>query len=143
MQATGLYPTNSAAINHNQLLDSNTNILVAESASMLPRMWEDRDQLGHLKKVIFWSGKIPEGPDYLSWEEMMKVGGGKGKAAQNGVSSGGGGDGGGNPDEEWLEELLEERHRKMAVNQGCTLIYTSGTTGNPKGKEGGIRTRNF
>lgn len=31
------------------------------------------------------------------------------------------------------DDALEERLKRIAINQCCTLIYTSGTTGNPKG----------
>ena len=71
-------------------------------------MLKIRDSLPHLKAIIQYLGK-PTAEGVLSWEEAMNIG-----RQEN-------------------DDALEDRLRRLAVNQCCTLIYTSGTTGLPKG----------
>lgn len=50
----------------------------------------------------------PKVPGVISWQTLLEIGGEK------------------------SDELLDDRLRKIAVNQCCSLVYTSGTTGPPK-----------
>jgi long-chain-fatty-acid--CoA ligase ACSBG len=69
---------------------------------------EIRDRLPHLKAIIQYTGE-PTAPGVLSWAKLMTLG------------------------NQQSDDVLEERLKRIAINQCCTLIYTSGTTGNPKG----------
>lgn len=106
----GLYPTNSTEVNKYILGDCKANIVVCEDAEKAKKIWDIRDELPNLKKIVVWSGEAPNLEDVISWTELMKIG--------TGVQD---------------DSLIRERHKNMAINQCAILVYTSGTTGNPKG----------
>jgi len=106
--ATGIYPTNGTEACQFILNDSKCSILVVEDQKQLDKIWKVRGELPHLKKIVQYSG-LPNNPGVLSWKDLMS----------RGQSLG--------------EEDLEDRLRRIAINNCCTLVYTSGTTGNPKG----------
>ena len=58
---------------------------------------------------------VPKKEGVLSWREFMRLGAKE------------------------TEEVLEDRLKRIAINQCCGLIFTSGTTGMPKvqGDKGG------
>jgi long-chain-fatty-acid--CoA ligase ACSBG len=88
-------------------------VLVVEDQKQLDKVLEIKDNLSHLKAVVMWSGKIPEGvstdkvPVY-SWDDFMALG------------------------RDVADHDLQERIDAQKPGNCCTLIYTSGTTGNPK-----------
>ena len=106
-----MYPTNSTEVNKYILGDCKANIVVCEDAEKAKKIWDIRDELPNLKKIVVWSGEAPNLEDVISWTELMKIG--------TGVQD---------------DSLIRERHKNMAINQCAILVYTSGTTGNPKGK---------
>jgi len=106
----GLYPTNSAEVNKYILGDCRANIVVCEDAAKAKMIWEMKNELPDLKKIVVYTGKSPNLEDVISWQQVLDLG---------------------NQDKD--NEPLKERHRDMAVNQCAILVYTSGTTGNPKG----------
>ena len=56
-----------------------------------------------------WSGVTVSHPDVISWTDLLDLG------------------------QAEADDLLVDRHRRMAINQCAMIVYTSGTTGNPKG----------
>jgi len=106
--ATGIYPTNGKEACKYILEVSKCSILVVEDQKQLEKIWDIRGEIPNLKKIIQYNG-TPSHPGVLSWKDVMA-------------------DGASMPDHD-----LEDRLRRIAVNQACTLIFTSGTTGNPKG----------
>lgn len=106
--ATGIYPTNGPEACRYILEDSNCSILVVEDDNQLNKIWTLVKDSSRIKKIIQYSGVIKKA-GVVSWEEVVKQG------------------------EVLPEDDLQDRLRRMAVNQVCTLVYTSGTTGNPKG----------
>lgn len=106
--AAGIYPTNGKEACQYILDVSNCGILVVEDQKQLDKIWDMRGDLPNIKKIIQYSG-TPSHPGVLSWKDVMA-------------------DGKSLPDAD-----LEDRLRRIAVNQACTLVFTSGTTGNPKG----------
>ena len=61
----------------------------------------------HLKAIVQYIG-VPKKEGVLSWKELMRLG------------------------VEEPDDALEDRLRRIAINQCCGLIFTSGTTGMPK-----------
>jgi long-chain-fatty-acid--CoA ligase ACSBG len=106
--ATGIYPTNGPEACRYILEHSKCAILVVEDQKQLDKIWEFRNELPDLKRIVQYSG-VPNNPGVLSWKDVLNRGKGLG------------------------EEDLERRLKRIAINQCCTLVYTSGTTGNPKG----------
>jgi len=106
--AAGIYTTNSPDACAYCAIDSEANIFVVEDEKQLAKVLEIRDKLPHLKAIIQYTGE-PTVEGVLSWSQLMLIG------------------------SQEPDSILEERLRKIAINQCCTLIYTSGTTGNPKG----------
>ncbi|XP_018019281.1 long-chain-fatty-acid--CoA ligase ACSBG2 [Hyalella azteca] len=104
----GVYTTNSPEACLHLAKDCRAQIIVVENDKYLEKFLAIKQQLPELKALIQWSG-TPTAPGALSWQELLQLG----------------------YDEP--EEPLQERLKRMAVNQCCTLIYTSGTTGPPKG----------
>lgn len=90
--------------------DCKANILVVEDSKMAKKVWEVKNDLPELKKIVQYSGELEGLSDVISWREFMELG-----------------------REDDSDDVLEERHKNMAINQCCTVVYTSGTTGNPKG----------
>lgn len=107
--AVGLYPTNSAETNKFIMADCEANILVVEDDKALGKLYEMRNELPNLKKIVQYIGEPVDKPDVISWKEFMEIG------------------------KNESDEMLNSRQANMAINQCCTLVYTSGTTGNPKG----------
>jgi len=106
--ATGIYPTNGPEACKYILEHSNCSILIVEDQKQLDKVWAFKDDLPALKKIVQYSG-VPSHPEVLDWKDLMTLGRGL------------------------ADDLLQDRLRRIAVNQCCTLVYTSGTTGNPKG----------
>eukprot|EP00092_Neocalanus_flemingeri_P011916 GFUD01012848.1.p1 GENE.GFUD01012848.1~~GFUD01012848.1.p1 ORF type:complete len:668 (-),score=205.23 GFUD01012848.1:491-2494(-) len=106
--ATGIYPTNGTDACKYILDHCKCGILVVEDQKQLDKIWNIRNELPSIKKIIQYSG-VPTNAGVISWKDLMI----RGKTLG--------------------DDELEGRLRRIAVNQCCTLIYTSGTTGNPKG----------
>lgn len=106
--AAGIYPTNGTDACKYILEHSKCSILVVEDQKQLDKIWNIRNELPHLKKIVQYNG-IPNNAGVISWKDLMI----RGKTLG--------------------DDELEGRLRRIAVNQCCTLVYTSGTTGNPKG----------
>ena len=58
--------------------------------------------------MVQYSG-VPTHPGVLSWADLLSRG------------------------REQEEKILQDRLKRIAINQCSTLVFTSGTTGNPKG----------
>ena len=81
--------------------------MVVEDEKQLDKVLAIRSELPHLKAIVQYLG-VPKKEGVLSWEELLQIG----------VKE--------------SDEELEERLKRIAINQCCGLIYTSGTTGLPK-----------
>merc|ERR550534_449655 len=106
--AAGIYTTNSAESCLHCALNSQANIIVVEDRKQLEKILEVKDRIPSLKAIIQYTGK-PHVEGVITWSQLMNLGNAT-------------------PD-----NAYEERLRRIAVNQCCTIIYTSGTTGPPKG----------
>ena len=87
--------------------NSRANIMVVEDEVQADKVLGFKHELPHLKAIVQYLGR-PTREGVLGWEEVLEMGA------------------------EAEERELEDRLRRMAINQCCTLIYTSGTTGRPK-----------
>ena len=103
----GIYTTNSPQVCKYIADISLANILVVEDEKQLDKILTIKSELPHLKAIVQYLG-VPKKEGVLSWEELMKLGADE-------------------PD-----DPLEDRLRRIAINQCCGLIFTSGTTGMPK-----------
>ena len=81
--------------------------MVVEDEAQADKVLAAKPELPHLKAVVQYLGS-PRREGVLSWEELLDMGG------------------------KVEEDELEDRLKRMAINQCCSLIYTSGTTGMPK-----------
>ena len=106
--AAGLYTTNTPEACEHCAVNCEAQIFVVEDHKQLEKIIKIKQNLPHLKAIIQYSGK-PTVDGVISWDEFMS----KGRSQ---------------PD-----SILEDRLKRIAINQCCTLIYTSGTTGAPKG----------
>ncbi|XP_018018310.1 long-chain-fatty-acid--CoA ligase ACSBG2 isoform X2 [Hyalella azteca] len=106
--AAGIYTTNSPEACQHCALNCEAQIFVVEDKKQLEKVLKIRDNLPALKAIIQYKG-TPSTPGVLSWDQFMEIG------------------------KQESDDALEERLRRICVNQCCTLIYTSGTTGPPKG----------
>jgi len=106
--AAGIYTTNTAEACLHCALNSQANIIVVEDRKQLEKVLEIKDQIPSLKAIVQYTGK-PHVEGVITWSQLMNLGNAT-------------------PD-----NVYEDRLKKMAVNQCCTIIYTSGTTGPPKG----------
>lgn len=106
--AAGIYTTNTAEACFHCAENSQANIVVVEDEKQLEKILEVRSRLPHLKAVVQYSG-TPKVDGVLSWSQLMFLG-----SQQD-------------------DSILDDRLKRISVNQCCTLIYTSGTTGLPKG----------
>jgi len=104
----GIYPTNGTDACKYIIEHSKCSILVVEDQKQLDKIWKCRNDFPYLKKIVQYSG-IPNNAGVISWKDLMI----RGKTIG--------------------DDELENRLRRIAINQCCTLVYTSGTTGNPKG----------
>ena len=85
-----------------------SSILAIEDQKQLDKVWQLKEDWPALKKIVQYSG-APRNPENLGWNDLMTVGRGMG------------------------DDLLQERLKRIVVNQCCTLVYSSGTMVNPKG----------
>jgi len=107
--ATVIYLTNGPEACKYILEHSNYSIiLIVEDEKQLDKLWQFKEDLPALKKVVQYSGSATN-PEVLGWNYLMRLGRGLG------------------------DDLLQDRLKRIDVNQCCTLVYTSGTIGNPKG----------
>ena len=108
--SAGLYPTNSLETNVFVMNDSRANIFVCEDDKQAKAVLAVREELHHLKKIVVYPRTTLDNNYVIGWDHLMRIG----KAYKN-------------------NQVLQDRHKNMAINQCAKLIYTSGTTGNPKG----------
>lgn len=106
--AAGIYTTNSAESCLHCALNGQCDIIVVEDRKQLEKILLIKDKIPTLKAIVQYTGK-PHVEGVITWSQLMNLGN---SAPDN---------------------VYEERLKKMAVNQCCTIIYTSGTTGPPKG----------
>ncbi|XP_046633600.1 long-chain-fatty-acid--CoA ligase ACSBG2-like [Daphnia pulicaria] len=106
--AAGIYTTNSAEACLHCALNGQADIIVVEDRKQLEKILSIKDQIPTLKAIVQYTGK-PHVEGVITWSQLMHLGNAT-------------------PD-----NVYEDRLKKLAVNQCCTLIYTSGTTGPPKG----------
>lgn len=106
--SVGVYTTNSPEACAHCARSSKAQIWVVEDQKQLDKILKIRGNLPYLSTIIQYLG-TPTVEGVLSWAEVMDLG------RQQ-------------PDTE-----LEEKLRRVAINQCCTLIFSSGTTGSPKG----------
>ena len=106
--AVGVYITNGADACLHNALDSNAKIAVVENYQQLQKILAIKDQIPDLKAIVQWSGE-PKVDGVLSWQKMMELG------------------------QETSDEVYQDRLKRIAINQCCTMIYTSGTTAKAKG----------
>lgn len=106
--AAGIYTTNSPEACEHCARNCKAQIWVVEDQKQLEKVLKIRDNLPHLNVIIQYSG-TPTVEGVLSWKDVINIGNVQ------------------------TDHELENRLRKIAINQCCTLIYTSGTTGPPKG----------
>nr|UEK51577.1 ACS-bubblegum-like protein [Parasacculina yatsui] len=106
--SVGVYTTNNAESCRHCAEDSGCNIFVVEDAKQLEKVLQFREQLPSLRAVVQYSGQ-PTAEGVLSWSQLVDIG-----AEQDSLQ-------------------LQERVKRVAINQVATMIYTSGTTGMPKG----------
>ena len=103
----GIYTTNYPHVCKYIADLSRANILVVEDEKQLDKILAVRSELPHLKAIVQYMG-TPKKEGVLSWRELMRLGAKE------------------------TEDALEERLKRIAINQCCGLIFTSGTTGMPK-----------
>lgn len=106
--AAGIYTTNSAEACEHCAINCEAQIWVVEDAKQLEKVMSIKHNLPFTKAIIQYSGKVTT-QGVMSWDSLMNLG------------------------RQQPNTELENRLKRMAVNQCCTLIYTSGTTGAPKG----------
>ena len=106
--SVGIYTTNTPEACRYVAHNCRANIIVVEDEKQLDKIVQVKDQLPHLKAIVQYNG-TPKVPDVLSWNQLLEKGNQESDAE------------------------LEDRLKRIAVNQCCALIYTSGTTGQPKG----------
>ena len=87
--------------------NSRANIMVVEDEAQADKVLAFKHELPHLKAIVQYMG-TPRMEGVLSWRELMQIG------------------------SKEADDALEERLRRIAINQCCGLIFTSGTTGMPK-----------
>ena len=121
--SAGIYTTNSPEACKHVANNSRANIIVVEDEKQLEKILAIKDDLPNLKAIVqytghpkqFYSNKNSNDDSKFiySWKAFLAVVGTHEKCV--------------------LEQTLEERLKRIAVNQCCLLVYTSGTTGQPKG----------
>ena len=103
----GIYTTNSPQVCKYIADLSRANIVVIEDEKQLDKILAVRSELPHLKAIVQYMG-TPRTEGVLSWRELLQIG------------------------SKETDNALEERLKRIAINQCCGLIFTSGTTGMPK-----------
>ncbi|MCL4137763.1 UNVERIFIED_CONTAM: hypothetical protein GTU68_027091 [Idotea baltica] len=106
--AAGLYTTNNPEACEHCASNCRAQICVVEDQKQLDKILKIKPNLPHLKTIIQYIGK-PTVEGVLSWSDVLDIG------------------------RNLKDTDLENRLKRIAINQCCTLIYTSGTTGAPKG----------
>lgn len=93
--------------------DCECNILVVEDEKALEKIWNSRNELKDLKKIVVIDNKFDKdkysSDEVLTWNQVMEIG------------------------KKELRDELDKRLADLYINECCVLVYTSGTTGNPKG----------
>ena len=119
--SVGIYTTNSPDACRYVADNSRANIIVVEDNKQLEKILGVTKDLPHLKAIIQYTGtpeitfptqEVGDHQLVYSWKEFMDIG---------------------SRADEVIRKELDERMKRMAVNQCCSLVYTSGTTGQPKG----------
>ncbi|KAF7287733.1 hypothetical protein GWI33_003371 [Rhynchophorus ferrugineus] len=105
--AVGIYTTNSPEACKYCAEVSRANIIVVEDDYQLQKVLNVRSSLPKLKAIIQYTGE-PKHSDVLSWKQLIDIG------------------------KSLPDDLVDERLRRIAINECCTLVFTSGTVGNPK-----------
>lgn len=107
--AAGIYTTNGPDACHYIADHCEALVVFVENEIQLKKILAVRNKLPHMKAIVQWSGKAPEGEkDVYSWEDFMKLG------------------------SEVDTKEVEDRIAPQQPGHCSTLIYTSGTTGPPK-----------
>ena len=112
----GLYPTNPSAEVEYLLVDSGSEIHLAEDQEQADKVMEVIDSLPHLRKIIHVEPrgfrKWRDDSRFLFWDDFIEMG--RAHRAEN-------------------PGAVERRMADAAGDDIITLVYTSGTTGPPKG----------
>ena len=103
----GFYTTNSSQVCKYIAENSRANIMVVEDEMQVDKVLSFKSQLPYLKAIVQYLGN-PRREGVLSWEEVLNIG------------------------QHLTGNDLQDRLKRIAINQCCSLIYTSGTTGMPK-----------
>ena len=70
--ATGIYPTNGTEAVRYILDHSKCNILVVEDQKQLDKIWNIKNDLPNLKKIVQYTG-IPNSPGVVSWKVRQNL----------------------------------------------------------------------
>ena len=84
------------------------DIVVAEDVKQFDKFPKIKEFLPNVKAAVQYTG-TPTQEGILGWKELLEIG------------------------KKESDDEVNERLKKIAVNQCCVLVYTSGTTGPPKG----------
>ncbi len=106
--SSGIYTTNTPEACAYIARNCRAQVLVVEDEKQLDKILQIKQDLPELKAIVQYLG-TPKKEGVLSWEDLLQLGAGE------------------------SDDELEERLKRIAINQCCALIYTSGTTGPPKG----------
>ncbi|MCS6914188.1 MAG: long-chain fatty acid--CoA ligase [Myxococcales bacterium] len=106
--AIGIYQTSTPDQVAYILSHSEALLCVVEDQQQWEKIFQKRDQLPALRKVVLVRGPVPNDPLCTSFADFLRTGQG------------------------WEAEI-EARLQAIQPGDLATLIYTSGTTGNPKG----------
>jgi len=106
--AAGIYTTNTPEACEHCAKNCNAQVWIVEDQKQLDKVLQIRDNVPSLKTIVQYRG-TPTVEGVLSWDQLIEMG------------------------KKEPDYILEDRLKRIAVNQCCTLIYTSGTTGAPKG----------
>lgn len=99
--STGIYATNSPEMCQYMANHCHANILVVEDEHQLKKILAVKSHLTHLKAIVQYTG-TPQEEGVLSWQQLLDLG------------------------KKQTDEELEQRLKKVAINQCCHLVYTSG-----------------
>ncbi|MCF8078805.1 MAG: long-chain fatty acid--CoA ligase [Desulfobacterales bacterium] len=108
-QTVGIYhslpaPDISYIVDH-----SDSVVAFAEDQSQLDKLFKIREQIPEVRKVILFSGVVPEDGWVIGFDEFMEMG------------------------EQIPEEKVDEMAAAVSADDVAGIVYTSGTTGVPKG----------